>query len=65
MKSKWINEVAEISSRQGSGADAFFSIEDILERVDKLLRKAMNQIDNPKLYDEIRKEVSNDPHHET
>ena len=57
MPSKWINEISEFCDRQGSGADAFFTIEEILNRIDKLLRRARLSTDDERLHDDISKEL--------
>lgn len=53
VQGKWIKDIATICSRQGSGADAYTSIEEILDRVDVLLQIASLDTDNEFLHDDI------------
>lgn len=59
MTAKWIKEISEITGRQGSGADAFLSIEKILWKINALLKRAAQHTDNEQLHDEIIKETKN------
>ena len=56
MSSKWIEEVYE---EWASEDDSWSEIEEILERIDKLLRLASYCVEPDKqLYDDIRKEIN-------
>jgi len=55
MTSKWIKEVKDVFTI-GFYLDDIFKI---LERIDKLLRLAMNSTDNEELHDKIREEIEN------
>lgn len=55
MKSKWLQEVELMCSNQGSGADAWNTIEDTLKKIDDLLYRAMFDTDSNGLFDDIRK----------
>lgn len=56
MTSKWIEEISDTCSKQGSGADAFNSILETLLRVDKLLTLARLGTDSLTLEQKIREE---------
>lgn len=56
MQSKWIKELDENWSIDSGSA--WYNIQPILERIDKLLRQAMLSTDNEALHEEIRKEVT-------
>lgn len=56
MTSKWIRNIVSILAGELGDEDIIVT----LNKIDKLLRKAMNLIDDPNLYDEIRKEITNE-----
>ena len=54
--SKWIEEFEEAYDTYGDDYEE--SLLPILQRIDKLFKKAMNLVDDPNLYDEMRKEIN-------
>lgn len=52
---RWVREIANICSKQGCGADAWTSIEEILDRADVLLQIAAMEVENEFLHDDIMK----------
>ncbi len=57
MISKWLDEVEERIFNDTSFSIGFDAME-TLERIDKLLRRAMVAVDDEVLHDEIRKEIN-------
>ena len=56
MPSKWINELDEKSFYfERDDSEEFYSV---LERIDKLLKRAMHSTDDEQLHEDIRKEIN-------
>lgn len=56
MTSKWIDDLVDIYADGGEWDE----MEVIFKRIDKLLKKAMLEVDSDSLSDEIRKELYED-----
>lgn len=54
MKSKFLKYYEHLVCNQGSGADAWFDIEEVFTKMEELLRRSMHSTDNENLHDEIR-----------
>lgn len=61
MTSKWIEELYEFNSYEDRKYAWEQEIIPILERIDKLLRKAMLEVDNENLHDKIYNEIHGKP----
>lgn len=57
MTSKWIEEAEEKTIWQSSWGDGWIELLPTLERIDKLLRKAMLSTDDENFSEQIRKEI--------
>jgi hypothetical protein len=56
--SKWIKEIEVICDKQASGEDAFYTMEEILLRIDSLLFRAMLEAESTTLSDDIESELN-------